>query len=310
MACLPWLAAVILLSGQGGPAAADRLGSKATSWGAHGLKDHDVSHEATNGCDLDRTKNETLQRIISTKAVALFGWSGCPCTKTAYDRLVSKSVCFTRTVWSEQDDPTFKYLQCVYGQEHHSFLFFKGKFMGNGFILGKGTLDSTLAGWLTEADAVMDCIVEGQKSLSGGPLQPCSNPEDRVQTGYTRRGTCEWQRDDAGFHQVCVTMSQQFLSNSAEKDGNDLSSVVHAGGHWCICAWAFASAVHRDNKTLEGLELDCDKTNIKLVNIYEEFETLTGPTSRSYQLGPALQKVFELCPHAKETAIQLRGHAS
>jgi uncharacterized protein (DUF2237 family) len=59
-------------------------------------------------------------------------------------------------------------------------------------------------------------------------------------TGWTRSGSCEWDTSDSGYHEVCVTMSAQFLANSATHDDNDLSSVVGAGGHWCICAWAFA----------------------------------------------------------------------
>ena len=41
-------------------------------------------------------------------------------------------------------------------------------------------------------------------------------------------------------------MDEKFLASSAEKDGNDLSSVVGHGEHWCICAWAWAGAVQRD----------------------------------------------------------------
>ena len=65
--------------------------------------------------------------------------------------------------------------------------------------------------------------------------------------------------------QVCVTMSDQFLQASATHDANDLSSVVSAGGHWCICAWAWASAVSRDPTSLtpEGITLDCGRTNLK-----------------------------------------------
>ena len=52
-----------------------------------------------------------------------------------------------------------------------------------------------------------------------------------------------------------MEMTNKFLKSSAKHDGNDLSSVVQQGGHWCICAWAFASAVTRDPKNLHGLKL-------------------------------------------------------
>jgi len=294
------LAAFVFLSGQGGPAAAaERLGP--------GLK-------TDKRCNLESGLNETLQHIISTNAVVLFGWSHCPCTGIAHDRLVSRSACFAGTVYHSQHDPTFKYLQCVYGEEHHSFLFFGGKFKGNGFVLRpEATNETTLAEWLDEAGAQTDCTVEGQKSLTGGPLQPCSNP-DEVPTGWTRHGTCEWQIEDAGYHQVCVKMSSKFLKNSANKDRNDLNSVVQENGHWCICAWAFASAVHRDSKALEGLELDCNRTNLKLVDVYRKFERrgeeMRGPGQYSYPVGPALRKVFELCPHAHYAASQRQMQAN
>jgi uncharacterized protein (DUF2237 family) len=59
-------------------------------------------------------------------------------------------------------------------------------------------------------------------------------------TGWTRSGSCNWDPSDSGYHEVCVTMSSRFLDNSARHDANDLTSVVSEGGHWCICAWAFA----------------------------------------------------------------------
>jgi hypothetical protein len=94
-------------------------------------------------------------------------------------------------------------------------------------------------------------------------------------------------------------MSQQFLDNSAQQDANDLSSVVQPGGHWCICAWAFAAAVQRDPQTLEGIELDCDRTNNKLRAVYEHYveqgEPLQSPSGRAYEAQTALQAVERLC---------------
>lgn len=135
----------------------------------------------------------------------------------------------------------------------------------------------------------------GQTSLSGGPLQPCTQNDNDEKTGWDRSGSCNWHEGDDGYHAVCVTMSQEFLKNSAEKDGNDLSGSVKPDGHWCICAWAFASAVQRDmkekGKTLEGLQtdppeglqLDCERTNSKLRHVYESKAELRG-----YELKNAL----------------------
>ena len=115
-------------------------------------------------------------------------------------------------------------------------------------------------------------------------------------TGWTQSGACEWNDDDDGYHEVCVTMSQEFLDSSAKSDGNDLSSVVKPGGHWCICAWAWASAVQRAPDTYQGLALVCNSTNSRLREVYQTHETLSSPTNIQYESGAALKAVNSLCP--------------
>ena len=66
-------------------------------------------------------------------------------------------------------------------------------------------------------------------------------------------------------------MSDTFLEQSARHDANDLRSVVSAGGRWCICAWAWASAVQRDPRRYEGITLECERTNQKLRDVYQSF---------------------------------------
>jgi len=107
-----------------------------------------------------------------------------------------------------------------------------------------------------------------ERSLTSGPLQPSGSG-----TGFTGTGSCSWSPDDSGYHSVCVKMSDKFLKASASKDGNDLSSVVKPGGRWCVCAWAFASAVKRNPALLEGIELDCSRTT-------PSFARCTPPTRR------------------------------
>ena len=109
---------------------------------------------------------------------------------------------------------------------------------------------------------------------------------------------------------MCVTMSETFLTQSAKHDANDLHSVVKAGGHWCICAWAFAAAVTRDPKNLEGIELACDRTNEKLRKVYQHFidmgQKLTSPSGVQYEAGVALKKVNEICGERR----RLRGEGN
>ncbi|CAJ1372386.1 unnamed protein product [Effrenium voratum] len=136
-------------------------------------------------------------------------------------------------------------------------------------------------------------------NLFGGPLQSCTQGADGQVTGWTRTGSCAWEPSDLGFHQVCVTMSDTFLASSARYDKNDLRSVVQSGGHWCICAWAWAAAVSRDPKTFEGLQLDCDRTNGHLRDVYHTYaeanEMMTSPSGAKYEAQKALAAVDALC---------------
>ena len=95
-------------------------------------------------------------------------------------------------------------------------------------------------------------------------------------------------------------MSDEFLKQSARHDANDLSSVVQSGGHWCICAWAWASAVQRDPQAYEGITLECERTNHKLRDVYEEHISagadLRSPSGASYKANAALDAVNRLCP--------------
>ena len=95
-------------------------------------------------------------------------------------------------------------------------------------------------------------------------------------------------------------MSNTFLQQSAKIDGNDLSSVVHEEGHWCICAWAWAGAVQRDPTGFEGIKLDCERTNSVLRRVYQHFidegRDLQAPSGVFYKAQAALDAVNQLCP--------------
>merc|ERR1719247_1028398 len=173
----------------------------------------------------------TMLKVIKNSPVALYGWGGCPCTNIARNRFNNMGVCYMQNVWPDWEDPKFKYLQCVYGDDNHSFIFFKGKFYGNGFkfddkVMSESTLDGLLAG----ADASKHCIKLGDTGLRGRPIKSCTQSNDGTTTGWTRSGSCNWDPSDGGYHEVCVTMSHEFLQSSAKNDANDLSSVVQPGG--------------------------------------------------------------------------------
>jgi uncharacterized protein (DUF2237 family)/glutaredoxin len=248
-----------------------------------------------------------INAAVSQVPVVLYGWNGCPCVNMARARFQQKGVCYVENVWADGQDPLQQYLQCVHGQEHHSFVFIGGKFIGNGFHLDPRYLsDQDYQKLLDDANGVSYmCQQESDKSLLGGPLQSCTQDNDGTTTGWTRTGSCVWDPSDAGYHQVCVTMSTTFLQSSAEYDSNDLSSVVQEGGHWCICAWAWASAVSRDPVNYEGIILDCERTNTRLRNVYELYisqsKKMTSPSGAQYAVEQALEQVNKVCDPSKTT---------
>merc|ERR1719329_933417 len=152
----------------------------------------------------------------------------------------------------------------------------------------------TVSKWL----AHQSCPFQGLKNLLGDDLQSCTQSNDIRPTGWTRSGSCNWDPNDGGYHEVCVEMSREFLQDSVTYDHNDLSSVVTVGGHWCICAWAFASAVSRapGEDQPEGITLDCEATNGQLRDVYTHFATLRSPSGATYRSRNALELVNRLCP--------------
>ena len=243
---------------------------------------------------------------MKTSPLALLGWSGCPCTNIARSRFEGAGACYVQLVWPTDEAPLYKYLQCVHGAEHHSFVFAAGRFVGDGFALEERRMPSErFETVLRDAAARRTCQRAGDLNLAGEALQPCTQSTDGSTTGWTRTGSCNWDPSDSGYHEVCVTMSEQFLRASAEHDGNDLSPVVSAGGHWCICAWAWASAVTRDphSDTPEGITLECGRTNERLREVYQSFiaagSDLRSPSGAAYKAKTALDAVDRVCGHAR-----------
>ena len=256
-------------------------------------------HKACSGI-LSKKEEAEMQDVITNAPVALYGWGGCPCTNVARNRFSELGVCYLQNVWPDWHDKKFKYLQCVYGEENHSFIFLKGKFIGNGFKFDHKVMSAAvLDGLLKTAGAKRSCIKVGDTNLMGRRIHSCTQDDDGTTSGWTRSGACNWDPSDGGYHEVCVKMSEDFLQSSAKNDANDLSSVVSPGGHWCICAWAFASAVERDPAHLQGITLECDSTNSKLRHVYQHFittgEALTSPSGVSYEASTALTYVNKLC---------------
>lgn len=249
---------------------------------------------------LSQAAIDDLEQAISGMAIVLYGWQSCPCTGIARNRFMSRGACYAENVWAEQNTLMMSYLNCVHGPEHHSFVWIGGEFAGNGFAFAENAMsDEDFDQRLEAADTVYSCQQDSDMNLLGTPLMSCTQDNDGTTTGWTRTGSCVWDPSDSGYHQVCVTTSQEFLQSSATNDANDLSSVVSVGGHWCICAWAWASAVSRDPENYQGVSLDCARTNARLRNVYDlhiqEDRTLQSPSGAHYQAQAALDAVEAVC---------------
>ena len=87
-----------------------------------------------------------------------------------------------------------------------------------------------------------------ERNVLGGELATCS--EDPT-TGYLRDGCCHHLSEDAGRHELCAVMTDEFLQYSKSR-GNDLVTPrpeldfpgLDAGDSWCLCIdrWLEAKA--------------------------------------------------------------------
>merc|ERR1719163_792496 len=151
--------------------------------------------------------------------------------QAAHTRFESMGACYLQQVWPTDTAPLYKHLQCVYGKHHHSFVFIGGKFVGDGFALEQGRMAQTdFEAAVRGAGTSLQCQRAGDQSLHAKPLQSCTQSNDGSTTGWARTGSCNWDPSDSGYHEVCVTMSDEFLRQSARHDANDLSSVVQGVG--------------------------------------------------------------------------------
>jgi len=90
-------------------------------------------------------------------------------------------------------------------------------------------------------------VADDERNVLGGPLEPCSeNPE----TGYLRDGCCHHLPGDAGRHEICAVMTEEFLQYSKSR-GNDLITPrpqldfpgLDPGDRWCLCLGRWVEAL-------------------------------------------------------------------
>ena len=104
-------------------------------------------------------------------------------------------------------------------------------------------------------------------------LQSCSSSNTAL-TGYTRNGKCEKLENDIGSHHVCldINTNPNFCTSTGQDNWCSQKSQCHDSEKmcdkkdWCVCQWAFSSAV--DKIGCDNLKVNCDATNI---NVYNDF---------------------------------------
>ena len=127
-------------------------------------------------------------------------------------------------------------------------------------------------------------VQSGPLNVKGKPLMPCSKKENHdAMTGYDRMGRCSLLESDVGKHHVCIKMNTE--SNFCELTGQsnwcddlapcmgDSSKKCKRGG-WCVCQWAFSSAVEKVG--CDAIDVDCDATSIHALEAYEKNKSEHG----------------------------------
>merc|ERR1711871_763445 len=112
----------------------------------------------------------TLEQInakLVANDVVLMGWSYGPCTGIASARFEDGGVCFDKTTWDASSEKLMAFLNCLYGQQHHSFIFIGDKFIDNGFRFARppaspSISDTDLSALYTEASADLTCGPDGE----------------------------------------------------------------------------------------------------------------------------------------------------
>jgi len=104
-----------------------------------------------------------IDALIEENPVMLFGWTSCPCTGIANGRFTDKGTCFEMTTWDASSEPVMAFLNCLYGNQHHSFIFIGQVFIDNGFrfapsAMGEPELDELFTG----AQVSLDCGPKGE----------------------------------------------------------------------------------------------------------------------------------------------------
>jgi hypothetical protein len=87
---------------------------------------------------------------------------------------------------------------------------------------------------------------EDQENVLGGDLEPCSTDP---MTGWARDGHCRSHPRDAGCHEICAVVTDEFLQFSRAR-GNDLVTPkpefdfpgLDPGDRWCLCVGRWLEA--------------------------------------------------------------------
>ena len=155
-------------SDTGGFLTATQLSSALTaaSAGTCSVNGPPASHPSLGSCQsLLSGSMMSLSQItqkITDNDVMLLGWSQCPCTGIASARFEGEGVCFAKDTWDSPSEPLMAFLNCLYGAQHHSFIFIGQTFIDNGFAFANSAMSAAaLNNLLVPANAATNCGPSG-----------------------------------------------------------------------------------------------------------------------------------------------------
>jgi hypothetical protein len=110
---------------------------------------------------------EEISAKLAANKVVLMGWSYCPCTGIASARFEDSGACFDKTTWDSSSENLMAFLTCLYGSQHHSFIFIGDRFIDNGFRFARppanpSLSDADLSALYAGASADLTCGPQGE----------------------------------------------------------------------------------------------------------------------------------------------------
>eukprot|EP00747_Dinoflagellata_sp_TGD_P206523 gnl/TRDRNA2_/TRDRNA2_80220_c0_seq1.p1 gnl/TRDRNA2_/TRDRNA2_80220_c0~~gnl/TRDRNA2_/TRDRNA2_80220_c0_seq1.p1 ORF type:complete len:471 (-),score=51.01 gnl/TRDRNA2_/TRDRNA2_80220_c0_seq1:57-1442(-) len=116
--------------------------------------------------------------------------------------------------------------------------------------------------------------------LRGAPLETCTTRKGENDYDWQRTWGPAMRYPTASghcniIHQICVKMSEEFLEGlypTYDLHGlHDDRDIAEPGELWCLDVFAWAKAAVEDPENVEGLEVECDRTEAHARDVFKNF---------------------------------------